>query len=145
MGMRVSIACCIPRVSASNLGVHHLGWRLCPLPSRLEDSVQSCCDGSSGRKIHPRKNLVRPIYYVTVQVTNDPSRAIRFRRHYRVSVALSVLAESRAVRSCFSHANGRPSMARLIVFSSTKENTCRYVNRWIQMWNSSQPSPLLLA
>jgi hypothetical protein len=44
---------------------------------------------------------------------------------YRTLAAFSVRAESRAVRSCFSHANGRPSMARLIVFSNTSEKTWR--------------------
>ena len=46
-------------------------------------------------------------------------------RNHLPAVALSVLAESLAVRSCFSHANGRPSMARLIVFSKTSEKTWR--------------------
>ena len=40
-------------------------------------------------------------------------------------VARSVLAESLAVRSSFSQLKERPSMARLMVLSSTREKTCR--------------------
>ncbi len=52
---------------------------------------------------------------------------------YPPTAARSVLADNFAVLTCFSHANGRPSIARFSVFSNTREKTCRYVNRWIQM------------